>query len=489
MSLISCEEDCALIELARRHHVQHQHFWLPLAAALPTRAGKGTRVTVGAATPLAIVDNTTQAVSFDKCSICTRLLVAQAHLCEETTVEIDPAATPPGCTVFVRWDHRGTKRVRAGAQVLYYEAVAAEKQPSSSHSSVTAGATGGTAGLKRSRNDGDSSSITAASLADTLRGQHQRVSLQQRSTEDLQRRLSAVLQAQGCVLNARSLHILTSTAANIRQRSSQPPLHFVLSANEESVEAGGVRWARSNRRLLSRVFRGSSSEERSEASKYSDGSRQVRFYFIEDVLLHRPRLWKAAAPAVAAQETSVGDSPEATQHRQQGARADDGVAEARDAAAGSAATSSSAAAGDVDLALRGSLLADMNSYAERGFRIVFVEHYPALHHASRFTLEKTLEPVVRLCRTCCPHLTVTVVLSAMSYVTATRRQGMELSLVLPQTGLLQFFVAEMNTSLQPDAKASCVVGSGARGSDFLSALHRDFARNASLTYVDVAELR
>ncbi|KPA78439.1 hypothetical protein ABB37_06066 [Leptomonas pyrrhocoris] len=131
----------------------------------------------------------------------------------------------------------------------------------------------------------------------------------------------------------------------------------------------------------------------------------------------------------------------------------------------------------------------MNSYADRGYRIVWLEHYPVLHHASLFTVEKTLAPVVRLWRECGSHLTVTVVLSAMSCVTATRRQGMELSFVVPQAGLLQFFVGEMNVSLQPDAKAASIVGCGARGSAFLHTMHRDFAGNAGLPYVDIADLQ
>ncbi|KPI85946.1 hypothetical protein ABL78_4989 [Leptomonas seymouri] len=455
MSLLNCDSDCTLVEFARRHNVHQRHLWLPLDAALPSRASKHTTVTVDADTPIALLDSSTNSISFDKHSICVKLQVADALSCDRTSVKIDPSSTPSGCTVFVRWDRRGTKRLRAPTQVLHFEREK-EKPSSSSRSSVT--------GAKRSRADDVESSVDASTLADTLRGKQHRISLLQRSTEDLQRRLSAAIQSRGRPLNPRSLHILSSTLSNIRHRSAQPPLHFVLPADGESLEAGGVRWARSNRRILSRVFRGSSSTERSEACKYSDGSRQVRFYFIEDVLLRRPSRWVTPSQEEVARESAA-----------------EGLEDA--------ASPSPIASDDVVFLLKDKVLEDMSNYAERGYRIVFLEHYPVLHHASRFSVEKTLAPVVRLCRECCPHLTVTVVLSAMSYVTATQRQGMELSFVVPQAGLLRFFVTAMNTSLQPDAKTSSIVGCSAKGSDLLNALHRDAARNVCLRYVDVSTLQ
>lgn len=469
MSLFTCEETCTLVNFARSHSVHHRDLWLPLAAALPLRASSHTLVSVDAATPIALLDNVTNTISFDKRSICVQLQVADALSCEQRTVHIDPAFTPPGHTVFVRWDRKGTKLLRPSTQVLHYVAGGAPASASSTSSSVT--------GVKRSRTgDGDASvSVDASTLADTLRGKEHRISLQQRSAEDLQRRLSAAIQLQGHSLNPRSLHILASTLSNIRHRSAQPPLHFVLPAEAESLEAGGVRWTRANRRLLSRVFRGSASAERSEVSRYGDGSRQVRFYFIEDVLLRR----SCCCPAAANSAAAVAD--ERAREEEDGPNA----TETPD----SAASPFSAHSKKVQFLLHGKLLEDMSSHAERGYRIVFLEHYPVLHHASRFTVEQVLAPVVQLCRECCPHLTITVVLSAMSYVTATRRQGMELSFVVPQAGLLYFFVSELNTSLRPDAKTSALVGSSARGNDYLAQLHRDFARNASLTYVDVAELR
>ncbi|TPP53317.1 hypothetical protein CGC20_39665 [Leishmania donovani] len=417
MSLLVCSEECSLAEFSQKHQLSPHTLWLPLRAALPSRAGVKSTVAVDPRTPIALLETATDTILLDKRAICVKLQVANAVRCEETTVVVDPAAVPAGCEVFVRWSRPGGKKLRANTLVLHYDVQNATD--TLARSSVSR--------LKRSRVDDNDSSVGASSLAGSLQGKQSRLSLVQQSTEDLQRRLSAAVGALGGQLSPRSTQILQSTLASMRHRQTQPPLHFVMPSDATVLEAAGVTWARSNRRILSRVFRSATSEERSEASKYSDGSRQLRFYFIEDE--------------------------------------------------------------EEELLLKDEVLADMNTFAERGFRIVFLEHYPVLHHGSRYTVEQTLAPVVRLCRKGCPNLTVTVVLSAMSCVTAAQKQGLELSLVLPQAGLLTFFISELNTSFLPDPKTAAVVGSSDRGSEFLNKLHVEFARNASLTYVDEKELR
>lgn len=461
MSLLTCEEKCTLVQFARAHQVHQRDLWLPLDALLPPHSRSGACVTVEPRTPIALLESATDSLSLDKRSICVRMQVANAMECESRAVDIDPSLQPSGFAVFVRWDRKGTKHLHVGMQLLHYGAAGPDSSssPTSLCSSV--------AGQKHGRGEGAADVIAgtttnsngASTLADSLRGTQKRLSLLQRSTEDLQQRLSAAVQATSHPPHPHSLQILTSTLASIRHRSAQPPLHFVVPAAAEAVEAGGVVWARSNRRILSRVFRAAASEERSTASRYSDGSRRLRFYFVDDVLLRRPKRWASVARSAA--------------ERGEGALAGE---------------DSGGSENDVELLLKEKVLEDMNEHFERGYRIVFLDHYPVLHHGSRHALESTLAPIVRLCKECCPHVTVTVVVSAMSYVTAVGRQGMDLSFVLPQSGLLRFFVAEMNTSLQPDPQASAVVGSDARGSPFLSSLHREFARNASLTYVDVASV-
>ncbi|AYU77936.1 hypothetical protein LdCL_180005900 [Leishmania donovani] len=451
MSLLVCSEECSLAEFSQKHQLSPHTLWLPLRAALPSRAGVKSTVAVDPRTPIALLETATDTILLDKRAICVKLQVANAVRCEETTVVVDPAAVPAGCEVFVRWSRPGGKKLRANTLVLHYDVQNATD--TLARSSVSR--------LKRSRVDDNDSSVGASSLAGSLQGKQSRLSLVQQSTEDLQRRLSAAVGALGGQLSPRSTQILQSTLASMRHRQTQPPLHFVMPSDATVLEAAGVTWARSNRRILSRVFRSATSEERSEASKYSDGSRQLRFYFIEDVLLRRTREWTAAAAAAARRHidedgtTGRGTPPEEEE----------------------------------ELLLKDEVLADMNTFAERGFRIVFLEHYPVLHHGSRYTVEQTLAPVVRLCRKGCPNLTVTVVLSAMSCVTAAQKQGLELSLVLPQAGLLTFFISELNTSFLPDPKTAAVVGSSDRGSEFLNKLHVEFARNASLTYVDEKELR
>lgn len=448
MSLLQCTEDCLLSEFASRQGVDVHALWLPLRAALPKRSSSTAVLAVDAKTQVAMLESATGTLLVDKYAICAKLHVANALQCATATVFIDPTAVPAGCEVFMRWARPGAKRLRGNTAVLHY---ALPDDTREAPSTVSAGAV---AGAKRSRPD-DASSTAASSLMGSLQGKQKRLSLAQRSAEDLQRRLSAVVAARGVPPHPRAARILQSTLASISRRLGQPPLHFVLPHHAEALEAGGVTWARSNGRLLSRVFRSAASEERSEGAKYGDGSRQVRFYFIEDVLLRRPRQWRAAAPQQPQEHAATG----------------------------------AAVDGDAEVLLQqNGVLDDMHRHAERGFRIVLLEHYPVLHHGSRYGVEQTLAPVVRLCREVCAQLTVTVLLSAMSCVTAMRKQGMALSCVLPHAGLLPFFVAELNTSLAPDQKMSAVVGSGDRGSPFLNPLHRDFARHASLPYVDVNEL-
>ncbi|KAK7196129.1 hypothetical protein NESM_000547800 [Novymonas esmeraldas] len=443
MSLLVCAEDCSLADFARQHQLQPRALWLPLQAALPRRASASATVEVDRHTPMALLETATNTLLLDKRVICVRLQVANALTCEEATVTVDPRAVPPGCEVYLRWGRPGAKKLQANTRVLYLEAPAALS--TSSRGSI-AGVKRGAADDDDGDDEGGSAAAASSSLAQSLRGRQGRRTLAQQSAEDLQRRLAAAVAARGAPPHRHSAHILESTLASMCHRLAQPPLHFVLPHGATSLDAAGVSWARTSRRVLSRVFRAATSEERSEASKYSDGTQQVRFYFVEDVLLRRRREWVVA-------EQSDSAPPE------------------------------------VELLLGGGLLADMNAFAERGYRIVFLEHYPALHHGSRHAVEHILGPLVRLCRERCPHLTVTVLLSAMSCVTAARRQGMELSLVLPQLGLLSVFISDLNAALSPDPRTSAVVGSTDRGSPFLSGLHAAFARNASLTFVDVKELR
>ncbi|KAG5480980.1 hypothetical protein LSCM1_06654 [Leishmania martiniquensis] len=445
MSLLLCREECNLADFAQTHQLQPHALWLPLRAALPSRASRKATVAIEPCTSLALLETDTDTLLLDKRAICVKLQVANALQSEETTVVVDPAAIPSGCEVFVRWSRSGGKKLRANTQVLHHDMEAAPS--ASSQISATK--------LKRGRL-GDEGSAAASSLAGSLRVKQRRLSLFHRSTEDLQSRLAAAVGVQGDQRSRCATHILQSTLASMCHRLTQPPLHFVLPSDAKELEAAGVTWARSNRRFLSYVFRATTSKERSGACKYSDGSRLLRFYFIEDVLLRRSRRWTEAAAQSKGDE--LGDM------------------------------GSGAPPDKVELLLTDELRADMNTFAERGFRIVFIEHYSVLHHGSRYAVEQTLAPVVNLCRNSCPHLTVTVLLSAMSCVTAARRQGMEMSMVPPRTGLLQFFISELNTSLLPDPETAAVVGSSDRGSKLFSNVHAEFARHASLSYVDAKQL-
>ncbi|KAG5507544.1 hypothetical protein JKF63_06493 [Porcisia hertigi] len=448
MSLLTCNEDCSLAEFAQKRQVQLHSLWLPISAAVPSHTGSNATVAVDSHTPMVLLETGTDTLVLDRREICVRLQVANASSSEDTTVLVDPGVMPRDCEVFVRWSRPDGIQLKANMRVLHYNM---EEVPSlsSRHSAHS---------LKRSRVVDEANSVDAFALKRAIRGNQNRLTLAQRSREDLHRRLTAAISTRGCQLHPRSTEILQSTLASICHRLAHPPLHFVLPSDAMALEAGGVTWARSNGRIFSRVFRSTTSEERSEAAKYSDGSRQLRFYFIEDVLLRRPQEWTATAAARYRDDGSGTGGCDRASH-------------------------------EVEVLLKEEVLADMNNFADRGFRIVFIEHYPALHHGSRYMVERTLTPVVRLCLQRCPHLTVTVVISAMSCVTAARKQGMMMSLVLPHTGLLSFFISELNTSLTPDPKTAAVVGSSDRGSLFLKTLHADFARNASLTYVDVRELR
>ncbi|KAG5507972.1 hypothetical protein GH5_07024 [Leishmania sp. Ghana 2012 LV757] len=446
MSLLVCSEACSLAEFAQKHQLNPDSLWLPLRTALPSRAKANATVTIDPRTPIALLETDTDTLLLDRRAICVKLEAANALRSEETTVVIDPAAIPSGCEVFLRWSRSGSKKLSASTQVLHHDL---ETEPSASSSSPVTG-------LKRGRLDDDSIAV-ASSLAASLRGKQRRLSLLQRSTEDLQRRLVAAIGARGGQCSRCATHILQSTLASMCQRLTQPPLHFVLPSDATVLEAAGVTWVRSNRRVLSHVFRSTTSRERSGSCRYSDGSRQLRFYFIEDVLLRRTH--RAAEGAARSHNDETGTM------------------------------GGSAPLEEVEVMLKDEILADMSTFAEHGFRIIFIEHYPVLHHGSRYAVEQTLVPLVGLCRSTCPHLTVTVLLSAMSCVTAARTQGMELSIVPPHTGLLHHFVSELNASLSPDPGTSAVVGSSDRGSKLFSNVHSEFARNASLSYVDVKELR
>lgn len=459
--LLNCNVDSTLVEIARRHHVHHRDLWIPLSAAASLRAKSSKPVAISPTTQVALLNRSDGSILFQKLEICLKLHVAKALLCNEEDVMIAPADVPETFELFIRWDRPGTKHIEAKKQLLHCAL----------HNDSHRGGSGASlcAILKRSRVDGAGDDGTSI-LQSTAVERHTQSLFHSRSAEDLERRLSAVLLAQGRPSHPTALHIQQTTLSNIQRREGDAPLHFVVSRNEPSVVVGGVRWTRPDPRVLYRVFRSERSNDRAEVSKYSDGSRYIRFYFIEDVLLCRTLNSIVSLPVESQSVDPLpflqGSSSTTTQ-----------------------TTTSITAEEHAKRLLNDTLLADMKSHAERGYRIVFLDHYPTLHHGSSFTLETVLQPIADFCTLHCRDFTVTVVLAVTSYVNATQRHRRDFSFVLPQVGLLKLFTAQLNASLEPDPETTAVIGTNQRPSPFLRGTHSTFARNASLTYTDMEELQ
>ncbi|CAD2222221.1 hypothetical protein ADEAN_000976100 [Angomonas deanei] len=231
--------------------------------------------------------------------------------------------------------------------------------------------------------------------------------------------------------------MLGQTKEHITQRRRCPPLVYLSTKGASSVEVvgGGVRWGRPNPSLIYRVFRAEESHNKAYTTDFKDASQQVVFLFVNSICDFR----RTDAPL------------------------DEMVCE--------------------------TLSNKVLDYTKRGFRVVLLDHLPTLHYSSPDGIHQTLSPIVEFCREYCSKkgFPITVLLSVVSNTIALQSRSAS-SLALPQSGILNYFISQLNASLAPDPALSfAVVNEEGNQSPFTVELYNSFLRRCSIRKVARSE--
>ncbi|CCW61282.1 unnamed protein product [Phytomonas sp. EM1] len=486
MSFHVVPRDCRLPELASSIGAKPRDLWLPLRAFASSRSRITTPIRISDSTPIVLHHKESGNLTCNRREILFHLNFFNIN--NVGGLSLAPSDIPERYELFVRWDKpAGNKLISSNTTVLHR--AIPESMTIAEGSAISSGSAR-VASSKRTRSS-THETIDQSSLTQILDGGSERSSLRVRAADDLDRRLQKVLQERGHD-GGQSHAIMRYVRDKItQQHAHSPPLHLLLAAANSSGDskgalsrardhasrsiqtADGLVWWRPDPRILYRVFRSHASTERAETSQHGDASRQLAIFFIDDVVLPaRLRARKVLEPTI-----------------RQRARED----------ADAAPTTEDSSSPQEDLRVEAHLSAvaqKIKAYADRGYRVLLLDHYPYLHHGNATHLELTLRPISDFWSKYLSvrdgaegGCTITVILSVMSYITA--HQGSShtaASFVIPNTGIMSYFVANLNTSLQPDTTTSLVVGCSNRSSPLLNGFHKEFADALSLNYVDVASL-
>ncbi|RNF26455.1 uncharacterized protein Tco025E_01177 [Trypanosoma conorhini] len=416
--------------------VKVEDVWVPLQLLCPRRAKNDTPVPVSPATAILLLEHTSG-------RLVTRRGDILAHIpllfTDEHNLSLPPSAVPEDCTVFVRASKSMTKKRMIKGMHILHRPITSEQAVAEGSALVVAEET--QPAQKRTRTSTRSGTQTETIVGDTeaaARRRKAKAEMGARFEEYLQKALEESRGGRG----AHGGVIMKETMANLLRVRDAAPLHFVMRGKPQtSIHVKDLAWNIPDWRVLYRVFRRGGAADGASKTTYNDAARLIAVFMIDNVLIRREPMRACLQPA--GRVWSVVDSD---------------------------------------------LLSAVPRLAEKGYRIVLLDHYPSLHHGNETALETKLHPIAELCRqyfSC----DVTVVISTMSCISAAhRREGMPF--ILPYSGLWQFFVVQLNGGLRPDAE-SLLVGESLGGvecsrADALSQGRRDaeFARNCGLRYMD-----
>ncbi|KAH9589271.1 Polynucleotide kinase 3 phosphatase [Trypanosoma melophagium] len=435
------ERDSTLGKLCSERKVSPADVWLPLALLRPARGKEDTPVYFSPTTPLALLEHNTGKLITHRNDILSKIPLLFA---DEVNLAIPSSAVPMGFTLFAHVSkNMSKKRIAKGVSVLYRPITVAQAVAEGSarvekdtkdvrkHSRVSV-----ESGVDTSTIAGDEY-ITLEKRrkkrekSDALFEEYLQKSLESSSSSDYV--------GQG---NA----ILKGTLTNLIRVRDAVPLHFFTHGKSQiSINVKGLVWNIPDNRVLYRIFRREGSSGSSGKSTYSDVARLIAVFMIDGVLLKREPLQNYLQDKHF--EWSLIDMD---------------------------------------------LPSIVHKLAEKGYRIVVLDHYPSLHHGNTLALEAKLQPITELCQ---KHFNcdVTVLLSTMSYVSASyRRDGMPF--VLPYSGIWQFFITQLNSGLRADADSLLVGASSDETPDnanLFSQSQRDckFAMNCGLRFMDAMTLK
>ncbi|KEG12161.1 hypothetical protein DQ04_01941080 [Trypanosoma grayi] len=440
--LLQSERLDTLTRFCASHKLDIADVWVPLQLLRSTRGKDDTPVQISPATAVVLLNHATG-------QLFTRRSDILAHLpllfVDASNLAIPPNVVPEGCIIFARaTTGMSKKRLPKGITLLH--------RPITSTQAVAEGSALVEEGddpqqLLRHTRTSTESATDMSTVAGGPNGSLGKRSKRARSDAVFEEHLQKALEASGSERAAHGSTIITETMANLIRVRDAVPLHFMTHGKTEtSLRVKEVSWNIPDGRIMYRIFRRSGSSDASTKSTYTDAARFIAVFIIDNVLLRREPIHAYL------------------QH-------------------GNPSWSL------IDL----ELLTAAQKLVEKGYRIVLLDHYPSLHHGNVFALEAKLHPIAELCQ---KHFKcdVTVVLSTMSYISAShRRDGMPF--VLPYSGVWQFFIAQLNGGLRADAE-SLLVGAAADDASGSSANpssqgKRDaqFAMNCGLRYVDGAALK
>ncbi|ESL06389.1 hypothetical protein TRSC58_05939 [Trypanosoma rangeli SC58] len=423
------------------NNVKVDDVWVPLLLLRPPRAKNDTPVPISPTTAIVLLEHASGRLVTRRGDILAHIPIL---FVDEYNLALPPSAVPDDCTVFVRASKSMIKKRMANGMQILHRPITNEQAISEGSALVVSGET--QHAQKRPRTSTTSGADTGSMTGDAGASAQRRkrtAEMGVRFEEYLQKALEESRGGHG----AHGGVIMKETMANLFRVRDAVPLHFVMRGKPQTtIHVKGVAWNIPDWRVLYRVFRRGGTVDTASRSTYNDAARLIAVFMIDNVLIRREpiraflqrghHVWSLADP----------DLPSA-----------------------------------------------VHKLAEKGYRIVFLDHYPSLHHGNEIALGAKLNPVAELCQ---QHFScdVTVVISTMSCISAThRRDGMPF--ILPQSGVWQFFIIQLNGGLRADAE-SLLVGESLGGvecsrADVLSQGRRDaeFARNCGLRYMDSDRLK
>ncbi|ORC92600.1 uncharacterized protein TM35_000033530 [Trypanosoma theileri] len=438
--LLRSERDDTLGRLCGEHRVNTADVWLPLALLRPARGKENTPVPLTASTPFLLLEESTGTLITHRKDILTKLPLLFA---DERNLAIPTSAVPAGFTLFVHVSkNMSKKRIAKGMTVLY--------RPITSAQAVAEGSALVEQDLKEMRKhtrtsiqSGLDSSTVAGDVDVTLEKKRKK---REKSDALFEEYLQQSMESSSNDHIRQGNAILKGTLTNLIRVRDAVPLHFITHGKPQtSMSVKGLTWNIPDNRVMYRIFRREGSSGNSGKSIYTDVARLIAVFIIDGVLLKREPL-----------QNYLQDK----QHKWS--------------------------------LLDTELPSLAHKLAEKGYRIVLMDHYPSLHHGNTLALESKLQPIAELCQ---KHFScdVTVLLSTMSYVSASyRRDGMPF--VLPYSGVWQFFITQLNSGLRADAD-SLLVGASSDvredAVDLFSQAQRDakFAMNCGLRCMDAKTLK
>ncbi|KAG8342879.1 putative Polynucleotide kinase 3 phosphatase [Trypanosoma vivax] len=426
------------------HKLRIEDVWLPIKLFGAARRKEGVPICIPPDTPVCMLNHQTGQLIVHRGAILAHIPVLFA---DEVKFAIPPEAVPSHCTLFARAaKNMSSKRLQAGLSLMHRPIT---REQAITEGSVVPPKTELVPQMEHSAGDDTVSSALTGDKSvpvhdiDTVSRKVKKRSRIDTIFEDYLKKALVSLKKEKHVTGTDT--VMTETFANLAGLRNALPLHFVTNGKMvSSLTVQGLSWNIIEGRVMYRVFRQGGATEGS-ATTHMDCSHSVAAFMIENVFVKREPM--SAWVKNKRLSWSLSDTE---------------------------------------------LPAVLRTLADKGYRIVLLDHYPSLHHGSSHAVEAKLSPIVELCQQHLP-VSVTVLISLVSYISAAHcRIGAPF--VHPNSGMWQLFIRQVNGGLRPDSGSFLVGATRAdeRSSQaYWSQGQRDaqFATNCGIRYFDVEAVK